>query len=448
MRRSKKKLKEGLIVGILFGISFLLRVFYIIYTPHHIRQHDSYLTGSDGGHLAYIEHFLKNGFAMPDFDPRLVEQFYHPPLHHFLAALWLKANSFIGIDYLNAVENIQILTLLYSCACTWICYLIMKEFYLVRLGLIIPFSIICFHPTLIILSGSINNDILCLLLMLSSILFAIRWYKRPSIVTILLTAVYLGLAIMTKMSGLLIVIPIGLLFLCKIIQEKQYYRKYLFQCLVFGLVCFSIGMWRSIYCLVEYGMPINYILRLGEGAQWQFIGNYSIWERVFVPDLHLMESIFVLLNPVNDYNILLGALKTSMFGEYFLYQNNPSLLLPATVLFYCNIILVITSLICILWALKKKNISDNMFLNWFLFSTFMIIFGSYFKFCLDFPHICTQDFRYIAITFMIGTFFLGFFINTIQNKQSLWSKAVLYFVLCNSLIFCIGSFCTYILLGL
>ena len=95
---------------------------------------------------------------------------------------------------------------------TILSYKIFKEFSLKRWGLLIPFAIVCFHPSLILLSGSINNDMLCLTFMMASILMAIRWYKNPRIRTILPVALCIGLAMMSKFSGALVAPAVAFLF--------------------------------------------------------------------------------------------------------------------------------------------------------------------------------------------------------------------------------------------
>ena len=61
----------------------------------------------------------------------------------------------------------------------------MQEFKLRRMGLIIAFAIVAFHPTFIILSGSVNNDILSLTFMFGAILNTIVWYREQTLKNIM-----------------------------------------------------------------------------------------------------------------------------------------------------------------------------------------------------------------------------------------------------------------------
>ena len=196
LTRYKKYLKElsqtdKLIILIAF-IGVAIRILYICYTNFNVRQHDLLGLQDKEGHVAYIIYWY-NHFKLPDFDPRTLWQFYQPPLHHIIAALWVKLNVFVGFNFATAVENIQVLTLIYSCITTFICYKILKELGIKGKGLVISFTLICLHPTMILFSGSINNDILCLMLEVAAILATIKWYKKSSMKNIIIIALCLGL---------------------------------------------------------------------------------------------------------------------------------------------------------------------------------------------------------------------------------------------------------------
>ncbi len=61
------------------------------------------------GHLGYIGYLYYN-HHLPDFDTRTAWSFSHPPLHHAIAALWVKLNVKLGVELELAIENIQLLT--------------------------------------------------------------------------------------------------------------------------------------------------------------------------------------------------------------------------------------------------------------------------------------------------------------------------------------------------
>ena len=123
---AKNKLTAERIILLLFAAGFIMRLSYVIYMPVNMIQHDAYGLGSDAGHTAYIEYFINNGH-LPDFDVRTIDQFYHPPFHHIIAALWMKIQMMCGISIESAHENVQLLTLFYSTLCMILSYKIFRR---------------------------------------------------------------------------------------------------------------------------------------------------------------------------------------------------------------------------------------------------------------------------------------------------------------------------------
>jgi len=445
----KGKLTTRNIILLLGIFSLLLRVMYIIYTPYNVRQHDSYSIESSSGHLTYIQYLFNYNFQLPNFDPRSIWQFYQPPVHYYLAALWLKFNCALGMEYTQAIENIQVLTLFYSGCINILCYKIFKEFDFKKLALIIPFAIVCFNPTLIILSGSINNDVLCFVFMLGAVLATIRWYKNPNIISIIKIAIFVGLSMTTKASGAMVAPAIAIVFLIKLFQEKDKFKKLIKQFVVFGVVCVPLGMCWSAYNFIKYGMPINYVPKLGTDIN-QYIGSYSIFERFFDTNPQQLSSIYTSFGGAGYYehNIFIALLKCSVFGEYTLSENRSYIVLPSNILFYVNLFLVLISLACMIFVLVKKSDIINKGLKTFFFVLYSVIFVSYIKFCFDYPHVCTQDFRYIAILFVIGTIAIGATLSNLQNRKSSSGRLITSCIIFITVLFCTATTCVYSLLSI
>ena len=82
-------------------LSAIIRLWYILITDVGVRQHDLGTSTSlydniiNPGHLGYVEYLVKFK-ALPDFNPFSVFSYYHPPLHHIVAAFFLKAADILG----------------------------------------------------------------------------------------------------------------------------------------------------------------------------------------------------------------------------------------------------------------------------------------------------------------------------------------------------------------
>ena len=92
-----KKINFNKLILVIGIIGIVLRTVYILYTPLTERQHD---LEANVGHLAYIETIYNTG-KLPEHNKW---QFYQQPLHHIIAAGWLKINSMFGVDLVTSEE--------------------------------------------------------------------------------------------------------------------------------------------------------------------------------------------------------------------------------------------------------------------------------------------------------------------------------------------------------
>ena len=91
-------------VLLLMAAGFLLRLAYVLTFSIYQKQHDAGSLESMDGHIGYIATLAFHG-ALPDIDVRTVYQFYHPPCHHIIAALWVRLQVLLGVGQ-NDTEEI------------------------------------------------------------------------------------------------------------------------------------------------------------------------------------------------------------------------------------------------------------------------------------------------------------------------------------------------------
>lgn len=407
-----KRINTANAVLFIFIITFLLHVTYILYTPYYIRQHDSYTIEFTNGHIGYIQYILNNNFQLFKGDPTKVMQFYHPPLHHYIAAIWVKVNTILGMSYSKSIESIQILTLFYSGCINIICYRIFQELRFKGNAFLVPFALVCFHPTFTLLSGSINNDILSILFMLLAILYAIRWYRSEKLSHIIAIALAVGLGMSTKLSVFLVTPAIAFLFIYKLIKIIKR-KKLLIQYVLFALICIPLGIWHSLYYYFTQGMPLGYVHNLGKES-FVYIGEHSVFDRLIgFKNMHFKKLYVEFFGKYKDYNIPVFILKSSVFGEWS-FGKDATAILFSIILFASNILAIFCSFICgVIYFVKNKR---DRILKAFFGILYVVIFGSYIKFCFDYPHICTQDFRYIVPTLVIGAITIGYVLNEKRNR--------------------------------
>lgn len=396
-------------VALLIAGGVMLRYVYALYTGSGSRQHDVGLWTGAQGHAAYIMYWYKNGLKLPDFDVRTLWQFYHPPLHHWLMALALKLFTGCGMAFDKACEALQLLPFLWSCLTMIVCCRLFRWAGLDGPPLVTAMALVCFHPTFVLMAGAFNNDMLCILLTLLTVLLALRWYREPTLRRILALGLSLGLAMMTKLSAWVTSPAVALLFLCVLIRSRSRWKELFPQFVCFGLVCAPLGLWWEIRSALVFGVPLNYIPRLPETSS-QFIGGMSAAKRLFDfggGQLAYVYDAFISHGaPYNEYNPTLGLIKTALFDEG-VYTAPPFLSAVGTVLFWVG---TACGLFCFaafaLMLLRRDSGLDVMSRAFFaLFALTLLL--SYYAFCFAYPYVCTMNMRYCVPLIPLSAMGLG-----------------------------------------
>ena len=337
-----KKLKKDYIKIFVFGILFFVYIGYILNTNCGTRQHDTRsLEWEYGGHLGYIAYILEN-LKLPDFNPTLKWCFNNPPLFYIISAVFVKLQNLIGREGYLAIENLQYLTVFFTIIFNIYVYKILDILNIKKL----KYYIILFvglSPAIVYLSGSLNNDILSIMLSTMSIYYTICWYKNTKLSDLLKIALTISLAIMTKINSAIIAIPIGILFLIKLIHERENLKKYILYYIIFALIALPIGLWFPVKNLIKYNIPITYVQTVVEKQENPgYIGDRNIFERFFKVDKeHLQNANLKFEKEKSDYNIFLTTLKSFVVDEQIEYSKNLLLEIPIYLIMLINIVIIV-----------------------------------------------------------------------------------------------------------
>lgn len=447
----EKSLTTDKIAGIIIILGFALRLLYILYTSIYERQHDNGNFGTGYGHLAYIEFFWNNLFSLPTEDIRNLHQFYHPPLHHFLAGAFLNLFKCFGFSDINQIgEYVQYLTMFYSCCCMVIMYKILKFFNLKGFALIAGLSIVAFHPTFIILGGSINNDMLCTTFMMASVLNTLYYYKNPTLFNIIKISVCVGCAMMSKLSGWMVAPAIAIIFIVVLIRHKENWLSTIKQWLIFGIICVPLALWWEIRNLIMHKVPITYVWQVSPDIAMNVSKTHTAFERLFDFSAFQFQSVYDQYEwygcPYYEYNPTIGLFKTSLFDEA---QYTSGLDFWATLLFWTNIILAIFAIVSMVYILIKRTAFKDIITKLFLFTLYIVPVVSYYIFCFGYPFTCTMNIRYAVMTIVVGAIFLSMTLQTFtENIRG--NKTYKYLVISGysiTTIFCISAIITYFMIG-
>ncbi len=403
------KLNRKTIIFMMIIGSFLVRLCYMLYTEGYARQYDTWGAGDDG-HFDYANIIYLSG-KLPINNNY---QFYHPPLNAFIQANFMKfckvayeiANKTIYANnekYYLVVDNehlywgCQILSTFYITVITVTACKIFKELGVGGNVGLIGIAFILFFPRFIQLSGQLNNDVLCIMLAILSIYWAIKFYKNNSYLNIILLAVFIGLALMTKLNGAIVCLPIGILMVIVLVKkmlskDNKQILDIICKYAIFLVVCAPIGLWFQVYAKIRFNQDFGYVFPYLNGEL--STKHVPFWNRFFVPYINdVFDKPFA--NAWEDYNLWDYMIKSSLFGE-FSYWGGTSVAMAAVVTHY---LFHFSLIVCLVFNYyhKKFELEKLFDLPTLVFSMIILTFlGSQVYFYIKMPYGCTMDFRYVV----------------------------------------------------
>lgn len=413
----EKGVTENVIMLVIFA-AFMVRIFYAVLTISSLYQNDLTIFHPDcQGHLGYVYHLYTNG-KLPDMDPTTAYEFYQPPLHYAVSAVFLKAFRLLGLlpsDREALEETLQVLPMIYSSLTIVFIYKITKQ---MKLSLEARLTAVCFAgflPYSVMLGAALNNDPLAILLMVMCIYFTFKWYEKPDLKGILIMALCIGGAMMTKISAGLIAPAMAVMMLHRAWRDRKQWTVYLKQFVCFGLIAFPMGLGHSIYNFIRYRMPIGYIADLSEDSE-QFIGMHDKWSRFF-DFSQAFDFLFVRFDYINDfadYNIPVALIKFATFGESRYYQATRLTHILGTGMFWTNAVLfALMAAALVIWCFFRDG---RMMQKIFMLTAAMVTLYLYMKTCIRYTHVCTMNIRYIMCTVYVGCIVIAAAASGLQER--------------------------------
>ena len=419
------------LVYVVMAIGFLIRELNCYTTGYVALQNDvGIFEEGANGHMGYIYAFFKH-FTFPKGDPRDFCQYYHPPLHHSVSAMWAKLNSWLGVPEDLLPEMIQVLALFYSMMVIIVGYKIMKEITKNKKALLIGVVLVTFFPYAIEYAGAVNNDQLCLVLSLMAILYFIRWYKKSSYKNIILCAVCLGCGMMTKMSASVLAPPMAVMFIFKLIKDRKNILNYIKQYLCFGAISIPLGLWYPIRNLILYGMPLNYVLRLPKDSVYDLEGKFTVTQRLFGFSWDQFNALQIdWAQDAKDYvsNIWISLSKYAVYGESDYFAKDKYTGIVGTWMYRAMIILIVLVIVgFVAWFFKYKM---NREIKAYLALTVIVGILSYLYFQFEYPGTPTLSIRYMMTTVVLLLGIAGVSANCLNKLKSkdIWMRAIEVFL--------------------
>ena len=413
----EKGVTENVITLVIFA-AFLLKIFLVVLTQAELFQNDATRFHLDcQGHLGYICHLFTNG-KLPDIDPTTAFEFCQPPFYYAVSALFLRVFDLLRLLPENSFywdETLQILPMAYSMMTLVFIDKIGKQMKLSCEARLMAVCFAGFLPYSVIMSGALNNDTLTTLLMVMCIYYTFKWYENPDMKGILIMALCIGCAMMTKLSGGLIAPAMAVLMLMRAWKDREKWTVYLKQFVCFGLIAFPLGCWYSVYCYIRYRMPFGYVVSFGE-SELHFIGMYDKWSRLLNFD-RAFEYLAIRDNYVYefaDYNIPVSLVKYATFSDARYYDASELTTVAGTGVFWINVLLFISMpLLAAAWCFFRDG---RRIQKIFMLTAAGVSLYSYVKFCFKYTHVCSMNIRYIMCAVYIGFLAAAAAVSEIQRR--------------------------------
>lgn len=407
-----RKQKISAATGVIMLLGALMRLFYICGTTIYERQYDigkiDLAAGHTvtGGHLAYIQYLYEN-WHLPDIDPTTVYQFHHPPLHHAICALWMKFCSLFITDLHILEESIQIVPFVCSLLVLFFLYKILREFSLKEKTIGFLMLLFSFHPTLILFSGSVNNDSMALLFEVLCVYTALVWCKKPTMGNIIKMALAIALGMLTKLNVAEFAFPMAAVFLYMFFKNRKQWKTYIRQFLVFGVISIPLGMSFEIRNMIRYQTPLVYVYTLPEDS-WQYVGNYSLTERFLLPKFSEILDCITSMKIGMGYNTWVQLFRTAAMGEWNMDQVAVWIKIVAVLLMAAVAAFGILAFVCFIKAFFGKRFPIPFYARLFFLIAYGVTMFFYLDFVYQYPQQCSMHFRYIAIALLFPAVGLGF----------------------------------------
>lgn len=391
--------------NVLLCASFTAGLIFILQLPYTFSWHDLASYSADfsqvakpDGHLGFIAWMVENSRLPLEINPmdEGYSVFYNPPLHHIVHALFMKLNLLLGLPENVALENLQVLTLLFSFGTVHAGVVLMREMDFspraVRTGL----WALAFQPMMFILGATLNNDIQMIYCVIRCALHTVRWQKRRQMSDILLIALFLGCGMATKLNAALLIPCIGLIFAVAFFKTKIHHRtRYVGQFAAFLLVSVPVAVAWPVYHMLAFQMPLSFVRLPSETIN---VSGYSLWQRYGIPDWHARRGLFYSPTRKISHNVWMQTLKTGLFDEMTLFAEGTIWWYVGYALLMVFAVLLAAGAIgFLIFVLKNRRAQ-----HWFLLGYGALLLASYLKFTLDYPYICTFNFRYIAPVLVLG----------------------------------------------
>lgn len=302
-------------------MAILLSAFFVLLLNLSRTDYNTYsydLLEGGTGHLNYIEYVVNNN-ALPRPDSGWV--YYHPGLYYITAAVFYRAEQFLGI--MNIYKGLQSLSLMFFMVFLVFAALILRKMVKDKIFFAVALAVLAFWPSGFIHSIRIGNDVLFYTFFAAALYFINDWYKSRSMKDLYLATLFASLDFMTKTNGAIIVAIVLLLLLFEFLKQKDklaYIRKMVWVLVIFA-ASFGISRFNHYYYAIKEQRSDWYLAGLvnitATTSGGLYVGNQPINYIYFdLPTMMTEPYVSTWVDKGGRQYFWNFLLKSSMFGEF------------------------------------------------------------------------------------------------------------------------------------
>ncbi len=368
----------------------------------------SFITNTDIGAVQYdflscynyIEYVMENHLMFWHENPLLTRpsySTYHPILHYLIAGLAVMTGEAFGATRAAANEALQVLVVGYMLWYYVLCYKILDLLTFKPAVKSVLLAFIVLFPAYNAIAGFINNDCLLLPLQAGAVYYALLYYFNGGKKNLFLIWIFVTLACLTKLSGVLVLPMIGVVLLLRLFNKKK--REIFFEQVIFSIAILAgVALWPlyqhyQLHISADFVPPQNHLS----------LTQFSFWERFNPLNAFIYERMFY-----DDYgpNLWETLTKTALFGQWNFAVRGEKIMGLISLMVIGYKLINASMIIGVSYLLIK---SKDKKLTAIFIALLAGLIGGLIAFSLKHPFMCNQDFRYIAILPLSYALILGQF---------------------------------------
>ena len=307
-------------IGFVIMIGIFLKLVYNVTAGYDISTHglgdwvEIINDIPNPGHIGVIQYYFTY-HRLPNFDPSLISGYNNPPLFYVLSALILKIfHVEAGWSLGTVLHCIQCLNAVCVTVGTFAGIGMLSKFGVRGRKQVVCLLFMMFFPGLYNLGAAMDNTPLCFMFMMLSLNTGLNWYRMRSRGSLIRSALFLGLGMMTKLTAFAVVLPIASLFiLARFYDRRSNSETYYKELGIYAAISLPVGFFYPIRNLIRFGTPLFYMD--AEKDLWQDVSSYSAAQRLGPAPLSNLTHLHLTDKTYYEYNIWAQTFKTSVVDE-------------------------------------------------------------------------------------------------------------------------------------